>query len=180
MPHRGQKVNGAAGNTAPTGAPTITGTAQVGETLTSVTTGIADADGLTTPNYTDQWIRVNGTEADIAGENSSTYTLVDADLGKTLKVRVTFDDDASNTETLTSEATAYDVIMNRKVGNGSMKRRPVSTRVPVTVRLPEDVIEQIDYQLDHRDIPLSRNNWLLEAAIEKLRRSDAEGLHGKK
>ena len=70
--------------------------------------------------------------------------------------------------------------MNRKVGNGSLRRRPVSTRVPVTVRLPEDVVEQIDHQLDHRDIPLSRNNWILEAAIEKLRRSDAEGSHGKK
>ena len=102
----GQKVNGAAGNTAPTGAPTITGTAEVGETLTAVTTGIADADGLTSPAYTYQWIRVNGTEADIAGENSSTYTLVDADLGTTLKVRVSFTDDASNSETLTSAATA--------------------------------------------------------------------------
>ena len=74
--------------------------------------------------------------------------------------------------------------MNRRVGNGALKRRPVSTRLPVTVRLPEDVIEQIDHQidhqLDHRDIPLSRNNWLLEAALEKLRRSDAEGSHGKK
>ena len=102
----GQKVNGAAGNTAPTGAPTITGTAQVGQTLTASTTGIADANGLTSPTYTYQWIRVDGTEADIAGENSSTYTLVDADLGTTLKVRVTFDDDASHTETLTSAATA--------------------------------------------------------------------------
>ena len=89
-----------------TGAPTITGTAAVGQVLTASTTGIADADGLTSPTYTYQWIRVNGTEADIAGENSSTYTLVDADLGKTLKVRVTFDDDAGNTETLTSAATA--------------------------------------------------------------------------
>ena len=70
--------------------------------------------------------------------------------------------------------------MNRRVGNGALKRRPVSTRLPVTVRLPEDVIEQIDHQLDHRDIPLSRNNWLLEAALEKLWRSDAEGSHGKK
>ena len=94
-------------NTAATGAPTITGTAQVGQTLTAVTTGIMDADGLTSPTYTYQWIRVDGTdEADIAGENSSTYILVDADLGKTLKVRVTFDDDLGHTETLTSAATA--------------------------------------------------------------------------
>ena len=88
-----------------TGAPTITGTAQVGETLTAVTTGIMDADGLTTP-YTYQWIRANGTEADIASANSSTYILVAADLGKTIKVKVSFEDDASNPETLTSAATA--------------------------------------------------------------------------
>ena len=92
--------------TAATGAPTITGTAQVGQTLTASTTGIADANGLTSPTYTYQWIRVNGMEADIAGENSSTYTLVAADLGTTLKVRVSFTDDASNSETLTSAATA--------------------------------------------------------------------------
>ncbi len=66
-----------------------------------------DADGLTSPNYTYQWIRVDGTdEADIAAANSSTYILVDADLGTTLKVRVTFDDDLGHTETLTSAATA--------------------------------------------------------------------------
>jgi hypothetical protein len=70
--------------------------------------------------------------------------------------------------------------MNRKASNGSSKRRPGSARVPLTVRLPEDVVERINQQLDDRDVPLSRNNWFLEAAIEKLRRSDAEGSHGKK
>ena len=93
-------------NTPATGAPTITGTAQVGQTLTAVTTGIMDGDGLTSPTYTYQWIRVDGTEADIAAANSSTYTLVDADLGTTLKVRVTFADDLGHTETLTSAVTA--------------------------------------------------------------------------
>ena len=98
-------------DTAPaTGAPTITGTAQVGETLTAVTTGIMDADGLTSVSYSYQWIRVDadGTSnpADITDETDATYTLVDADLGKKIKVRVTFVDDASHTETLTSAATA--------------------------------------------------------------------------
>ena len=88
------------------GAPTITGTAHVGETLTAVTTGITDADGLTSPTYTYQWIQVNGTAADIADADSSTYTLVDADLGKAIKVKVSFTDDASNAETRTSAATA--------------------------------------------------------------------------
>ena len=86
-----------------TGAPTITGTAQVGQTLTAARPrALHGRQRADQPHgYTYQWIRVNGTEADIAGENSSTYILVAADLGKTLKVRVTFDDDLGHTETLT-------------------------------------------------------------------------------
>ena len=45
---RGDGHVSAAPNTPATGAPTITGTAQVGQTLTAVTTAIMDADGLTT------------------------------------------------------------------------------------------------------------------------------------
>jgi metal-responsive CopG/Arc/MetJ family transcriptional regulator len=52
--------------------------------------------------------------------------------------------------------------------------------VPVTVRLPENVIKEIDEDLNERDIPLSRNNWLLEAAIEKLRKASSGGSHGAK
>ena len=98
----------AAANTPATGAPTITGTAQVGQTLTAGTTAIMDANGLTTPSYTYQWIRVatDNSETNIASATASTYTLVDADLGTTIKVKVSFTDDASNAETLTSTATA--------------------------------------------------------------------------
>ena len=39
-------------NTPATGAPTISGTAQVGETLTADTSGIRDADGLTNASFT--------------------------------------------------------------------------------------------------------------------------------
>ena len=96
----------AASNTAATGALTITGTAQVGQTLTAVTTGIMDDDGLTNVSYAYQWIRVDGTDADISGATSITYTLVGADLGTTIKVKVSFTDDLNNPETLTSAATA--------------------------------------------------------------------------
>ena len=98
----------AAPNTPATGAPTITGTAQVGQTLTAGTTAIVDADGLTTPGYTYQWIRVatDNTETNISMATTSTYTLVTDDLGTTIKVKVSFTDDASNAETLTSVATA--------------------------------------------------------------------------
>jgi hypothetical protein len=67
--------------------------------------------------------------------------------------------------------------MQRKTLN-SVPRQTAATRVPVTVRLPENVVQQIDQELDQRDVPLSRNNWLLEAALEKLRKSSAGGSHG--
>ena len=87
-----------------TGKPEITGTIEVGETLTADTSRIADADGLTSVSYTYQWIRVDGTnESNIAGATGSSYTLVGADEGKGIRVRVSFTDDAGNPETLTSD-----------------------------------------------------------------------------
>ena len=90
-------------NTPATGAPTISGTVQVGKTLTASTSDIDDADGLDNVGYSYQWL-ANG--ADIAGATSSSYTLVDADKGKTIQVKVSFRDDKNNPETLTSAATA--------------------------------------------------------------------------
>ena len=93
-------------NTAATGLPTISGTPQVGETLTADTSGIDDEDGLTNVSYRYQWVRSdNSADTEIAGETDSTYTLVFADQGKTIKVEVTFTDGRDNAETLTSEAT---------------------------------------------------------------------------
>ena len=89
-------------NSPATGAPTITGTAQVGETLTADTSGIADADGLSSVQYEYQWL-ADGSE--IAGATSLTYTLADTEEGKAIKVQVSFTDDAGNEETLTSAAT---------------------------------------------------------------------------
>ena len=91
--------------TAATGQPTISGTARVGQTLTADTSGIADADGLTSVSYSYQWIRVLDTvETEISGATSSTYMLVADDVGKTIRVKVTFTDDADNPETAISDA----------------------------------------------------------------------------
>ena len=93
-------------NSPATGVPIIRGTVQVGETLTADTSGIEDADGLANVSYSYQWIANDGTsETDITGNTNSTYTLIAADEGKTIKVRVSFTDDASNGEWLTSAAT---------------------------------------------------------------------------
>ena len=94
-------------NNPATGAPTVTGTAQVGETLSADTSGIADADGLANVSYSYQWIRNDGSsDTDITGATDSTYSLVDADEGKTVKVGVSFTDDAGSDESLASAATA--------------------------------------------------------------------------
>ena len=93
-------------NTEPTGLPAVTGTPQVGETLAADTSSIDDADGLANVSYSYQWIRNDGnSDSDIPGATDTTYTLDANDVGKTIKVKVTFTDDADNDETLTSEAT---------------------------------------------------------------------------
>ena len=89
-------------NTAASGDPTISGTPQVEQTLTADTSAISDANGLNNVSYQYQWLR---DDADIAGQTNSTYELVSADEGKTIKVRVTFRDDADNAESLISTAT---------------------------------------------------------------------------
>ena len=103
-------VNVTAMNDPATGAPAISGAAQVRQTLTAVTTGIADVDGLASPTYGYQWIRVDddGTShaTDIGGETSGTYTPVKADVGKKLRVKVSFTDDDGGDEELTSAPTA--------------------------------------------------------------------------
>ena len=95
-------------NVAATGQPTISGTAQVGEDLTADTSGISDGNGLTSPTYSYQWLRAGtaaGTGSEISGARSTTYRLVEADQGKYLRVRVSFQDDDGNAETATSDAT---------------------------------------------------------------------------
>ena len=106
--HAETLTSAAAGPVAPrpnrpaTGAPTIAGTAQVGETLTASTADIADADGLTHATFAYQWL---SNDAAIAGATDPAYTLAGADAGRTVKVQVTFTDDAGHPETLTSRAT---------------------------------------------------------------------------
>ena len=84
------------------GAPIITGNAQVGRTLTVDTSAIADPNGLSNVQYEYQWL---ADDSDISGATNATYTLSNSDEGKTIKVEVSFTDDAGHDETLTSAAT---------------------------------------------------------------------------
>ena len=90
-----------------TGTPDITGRALPGQTLTAGTGNVADADGLP-PNASDfawQWIRIaDETDTPIQDATSSTYTLTDDDVGKQVKVVMSFTDSLSGVESLTSDA----------------------------------------------------------------------------
>ena len=95
-------------NSPATGAVTITGTPTEGETLTADTSGLTDADGLDNAAWAYQWVRTpaGGSDADISGATSKTYVAVFADVGATLKVRVTVTDDEGHEATFTSAPTA--------------------------------------------------------------------------
>ena len=90
-------------NVPATGALTISGVAQVGETLTADPSGISDEDGLDNAVFSYQWL---SDATDIEGANGDTYVLTDAEEGTAISIRVSFTDDAGNDETLSSEATA--------------------------------------------------------------------------
>ena len=98
-----------------TGAPVISGTAQVGEVLTTdadadgIPDGIVDGNGLTamSAGFTWQWVRMDAdgmNPSDIVGATLATYALTPEDAGGTVGVRVSFTDDDNYAGTLTSAA----------------------------------------------------------------------------
>ena len=89
-------------NNAATGAPAVTGTPQVDQTLTASTSAIADQDGLSNVSWSYQWLAGG---SNIAGATGSSITLKPAQQGLTVQLRVSFTDDADNEESLTSAAT---------------------------------------------------------------------------
>jgi hypothetical protein len=84
-------LSNAASNAAPvnTGEPKISGTAQVGETLTATAGTWTSASTVT---FAYQWRRCNAQGngcSNIGGADTSSYLVKQADLGDTLRVRVT-------------------------------------------------------------------------------------------
>ena len=78
-------------NTPAEGAPAITGTARVGETLTVDTSGIQDAEGMGNATFTYRWIS-GGT--DIPGATGASHSLTEDDEGLAIQVWVSFTDNA--------------------------------------------------------------------------------------
>ena len=96
---------------AATGKPAITGTPQVGQTLTAGMGNIADADDLPSTTfplgYSFQWVRVDSANNETNVGTNRTYSPTSSDEGSTIKVEVSFTDGAGNAEgPLPSDATA--------------------------------------------------------------------------
>ena len=121
-------------NNPATGLPAITGTAQVGETLIVDTSGIADDDGLENVSYRYQWVANDGgTDADLSVVPDAIYTPAAADVGRTIKVKVSFTDDYGSEETLTSKPTAAVIVrVNNPARGEPVIRGPVAASFTLT------------------------------------------------
>lgn len=95
-------------NVPATGIPSVNGMPSVGATLTVDTMPIVDGNGLETVEYGFQWRRANAddsNEQDIIGATGATYTLVEADGNKKIRVHVSFRDDRGNPEEVSTDFT---------------------------------------------------------------------------
>ncbi len=96
-------------NSTASGLLKITGTSEVGQTLTADVSDIDDKDGLPAEStFSYQWVRVNtrldtpDNESDISDAVNSTYVLQNADFGKSIKLELSFADDDGNEEDVRS------------------------------------------------------------------------------
>ncbi|WP_420623233.1 fibronectin type III domain-containing protein [Candidatus Poriferisodalis sp.] len=94
-----------------TGLPRVLASAEGAHYLFADTVGIADANGLPFTGdigdvieftYSYQWIRVDGANETDIGTDSPRYELVDDDIGKLIKVEVSFTDRHNYSESVTS------------------------------------------------------------------------------
>jgi hypothetical protein len=111
--------------------PTISGTAEVGQTLTASSGTWSGTQPIT---YAYQWRRCDGAGdncADLAGATQSTYSLVPADAGSTLRVRVT----ASNAAASSSADSAQTARVAPQPSSGTLT-------VPIMAGADDGYLEQ--------------------------------------
>ena len=94
-------------STAAKGDPLAPGERKVGSTLAGDIKGITDVSGLTTSTFNYRWQRMEAGEWEyISGAESETYTLIDDDLGKRVRLQVRFNDDEGTVEMRTGPGTS--------------------------------------------------------------------------
>jgi hypothetical protein len=118
-------------------APTISGTPQVGQTLTA---NPGTWNSSTTPSYAYQWQRCdtagNNCQS-ISGASAQTYTVQSADVGFTLRVVVT----ATNGSGSSSATSSQTAVVSQPGPAGAIKTTSGQTSIPASsVSLPERLI----------------------------------------
>ena len=151
-----------------TGAPTITGTPKVGETLTAHSSGISDPDGNANATYSYQWIASDGTvDSDIDGAIHGTYSPAYDQVGNFIKVRASFSDDAgfleSRTSAATTEVEADDLIELSKTAINILEATTDTYTVVLTTQptagVTIDVAGAGDATVSPASLTFSTTNW---------------------
>lgn len=63
-----------------------------------------------------------------------------------------------------------DALINKGGSVGGKNGGQEKGTVPVILRVPEDILEKVDANVQARRIKTPRHTWLLEAVLEKLER----------
>ncbi|MBD2484973.1 hypothetical protein, partial [Planktothrix sp. FACHB-1365] len=137
-------------NNAPTGNVSITGTPEQNQTLTATNT-LADVDGLGTLNYQWQESADNGvTWTDISGATNNTFALSQAQVGKTVQVKVSYTDLLGTAETVNSSPTSVvsGLLNNAPTGNVSITGTPEQNQTLTATNTLADVdgLGTLNYQ----------------------------------
>ena len=161
-------VNVTAVNDSATGAPEIAGTAWAGEPLTASTGTVDDPDGLpqNDSDYAWQWLRVDGaTETEIEGATETSYTPTDADVGKTLKVRLRFTDPEGGAEERFSAPTARVAVDNiAPTVTSIMRQTPLSSPTNANSLTWRVTFSEEVGNVDRADFTVSNTTATLTAA----------------
>ncbi len=144
-----------------TGEVIITGTAREDKTLTANTSALMDEDGLGAFSY--QW-QADGT--DIMGANNSTFTLTQAQVGKTITVEVSYTDAFGTVEpVITSDPTVAvenvnDLTTGEVTITGAATATPKQgeTLTAVSTVTDEDGLGTFSYQWQADDVAIANSN----------------------
>ena len=140
-PHYGIAEIQLAPNNDPTGQPVITGTLQVGQTVTADISGVSDTDNFQgwTPTYTYSWKSSsdNSTWTEIG--TSSTYELTKSEQGKSIKVDVSYMDGYGTQENISS--------LSKDISDTAIRGNSIYTIVdgPILQWYEQTYIEAVSY-----------------------------------
>ncbi len=164
----------AAVNAAPTiTSATITGTAQVGVTLSAGVTGLT---GYPAPTVTYQWESApDGSSPFTVVGTGATYTLSSADLGSLIRVVATADNGIGSAAVATSSATAAVITGSGSGGSSDAPAAPVPPDVPSNVQViagDESVTVSWDAPANTGAFPVSTYQVMTEEGSEQCLTED--------